>query len=205
MHWMLDTTMKDKTLAPIEASVPPSTLHNIARLALFAALTGAGSFIHIPFGPAHISLQTMMVMLTGFVLGPKKAILAMLLYLACGFIGLPMFGRGKAGPASFFGPTVGYLAGFVAGAAIAGFATYFAGSRCRRLAAMLGFGLLGSVALLAIGAAGMRLTIINDWHKAFAIGFYPFLPGDCLKMFAAAAICAAMPSRASSAASAVEQ
>lgn len=184
--------MKNPAPIPGESAVPPLELRDLTRLALFAALTGAGAFIHIPFGPAHISLQTMMVMLTGFVLGPKKAALAMLLYLACGFIGLPMFGRGKAGPASFLGPTVGYLAGFVVGAAIAGCAVFFDGSRLRRFIAMLGFGLLGSVALLAIGAVGMRLTIIDAWPKAFAFGFFPFLPGDCLKMLAAAAVRAAM-------------
>ncbi len=170
------------------APTPPGELESLARAALFAALVGAGAFVHVPFGPLFLSLQTMLVMVTGFVLGPKKALLAMLVYLGCGFIGLPMFGRGRAGPASFLGPTAGYLAGFVAGAALAGMSVYFRGSRRRRIAARLGFGLAGTVILLLFGALGLRLTVAGDWTRALAIGFYPFLPGDCLKLVAAVAV-----------------
>lgn len=166
---------------------PLAELHDLARLSMFAALIGAGAFIHIPLGPLHLTLQTMMVMLTGFILGPKKAVLAMLVYLACGFIGLPMFGRGKAGPASFLGPAAGYFPGFVLGAATAGLSVFFAGNRRRHIAAMLGFGFLGTVALLLLGAVGMRLTLFDSWDKAFGAGFFPFIVGDCLKMAAAAA------------------
>lgn len=167
---------------------PVEALKDMTRIAMFAALVGAGAFIHIPLGPAHISLQTMMVMLTGFVLGPRKALLAMLLYLACGFIGLPMFGRGKAGPASFLGPTVGFLAGFLVGAVIAGVSTWFGGSRKRRVAAMIVFGAFGTLALLALGGVGLRLTIISDWRVAMTTGILPYIVGDMLKMLAAVAV-----------------
>ena len=176
----------------LSASGPPLTspeeLRDLVRLSMFAALIGAGALIYIPFGPLFLSLQTMMVMLTGFMLGPKKAGLAILVYLACGFIGLPMFGRGRTGPASFIGPTAGYFPGFAAGAMIAGLSTYVKGSRTRRLAAMILCGLVGTVVLLAMGSVGLRLTVIGDWGKAFAVGMYPFLPGDFAKMIAAALI-----------------
>ena len=170
------------------APTPLSKIEDLARISLFAALVGIGAFIHLPFGPLHLTLQTMMVMLTGFILGSKKAALAMSLYLACGFIGFPMFGRGKAGPALFLGPSAGYLAGFMAGAAIAGVSVHFRGNRRRRLAARLFFGLAGTLVLLFFGAAGIRLTLAGDWNRALAIGMYPFLPGDCLKLLAAMAV-----------------
>ena len=163
-------------------------LRTLTQMALFAALIGAGAFIHIPFGPFFLSLQTMMVMLTGFMLGPKKAILAMILYLACGFVGLPVFGRGKAGPTSFLGPTAGYFAGFVLGAAIAGLGKYVTGGKFRRLAGMVLFGALGTIALLGLGAVWMRYSLFDSWHTALTAGFYPFLPGDMVKMLAAAVI-----------------
>lgn len=175
------------SLSPI-GPTPAETLNNMTHIAMFAALVGAGAFIHVPFGPAHISLQTMMVMLAGFVLGPRRALYAMALYLACGFIGLPMFGRGKAGPASFIGPTVGFLAGFPAGAAIAGMSTWFGGNRKRRVAAMIAFGLFGTIALLALGGVGLRLTIMPDWRLAMAAGVLPYIVGDTLKMLAAVAV-----------------
>ena len=108
-------------LAEDPSPTPLSQLHDLARISLYAALIGAGAFVHVPVGPMHISLQTLLIMLAGFVLGPKRAALALLLYNICGFIGLPMYGRGRAGPAAFLGPTAGYFAGFVAGAVIAGF------------------------------------------------------------------------------------
>lgn len=167
---------------------PLDELSDLSRIAMFAALVGAGAFVHIPLGPMFLSLQTMMVMLTGFILGPKKAILAMLLYLACGFIGLPVFGRGKAGPASFLGPTAGYFPGFVLGAATAGLSTFFAGNRRRHIAAMLCFGFAGTTLLLLLGTVGLRLTVTDGWGKAFGMGFIPFIVGDSLKMMAAAAV-----------------
>ncbi len=180
--------MQKTPLPDHHAPTPLHALEDLAQIALFAALVGAGALVHLPLGPLHLTLQTMMVMLTGFVLGPKKAALAMLLYLACGLIGLPMFGRGKAGPALFLGPSVGYLAGFVGGAVIAGVSVHFRGSRRRRMAAMFCFGLAGTVFLLLLGAAGIRFTVTGDWSRALAIGMYPFLPGDCLKLLAAIAV-----------------
>ena len=179
----------EKTPVPdLTAPIPLSQLEELARLALFAALVGAGAFVHLPFGPLHFTLQTMMVMLTGFVLGPKKAGLSIILYLACGFIGVPVFGRGRTGPTLFLGPSAGYLAGFVAGAVIAGISAGFQGNRRERLAARFAFGLAGTLVLLFLGAAGIKLSVTGDWQRALAIGMYPFLPGDCLKLLAAIAV-----------------
>ncbi len=168
--------------------MPLDRLHGMVRIALYAALVGAGAFIHVPVGPMHISLQTMMIMLAGFVLGPRKAALAMLLYLLCGLVGLPMFGRGRAGPASFVGPTAGYFLGFVAGAALAGCSTFFGGGRWQRMAARIGLGLAGSVVLLLAGTALLWYRFIPDVNRALLVGFYPFIVGDIVKMIAAAVI-----------------
>lgn len=175
--------------------MPLQRIHDLARISLYAALIGAGAFVHVPVGPMHISLQTMMIMLAGFVLGPKKAALALLLYNVCGFIGLPMYGRGRAGPAAFLGPTAGYFAGFLVGAAIAGFSAYFDGSRRKRIAAMIAFGAAGSVATLLLGTLVLWWRFVPEWNRAFAIGFLPFIGGDLLKMLAAAAIREAFYSR----------
>lgn len=172
----------DSDAAPM--SLP--ALHDLCRVSMYAALVGAGAFIHVPVGPMHISLQTMMLMLAGFVLGPKKAGLALLVYAAAGFVGLPMFGRGKAGPASFLGPTSGYFLGFVLGAIIAGFSTRFGGSGKKRVAVRLAFGALGSVVLLLTGTLALRLRFFDSWRQALMVGLFPFLPGDLIKMTIAA-------------------
>lgn len=174
--------------------LPLDRLHDMARIALYAALTGAGAFIHVPVGPMHISLQTMMIMLAGFALGPRKAALAMLLYLLCGFIGLPMFGRGKAGPASFLGPTAGYFVGFVAGAVLAGCSVFVQGTRLRRLSARIVCGAAASAVLLLFGVVLLRWRFIPDWNRAMLAGFLPFIAGDLVKMVVAAFVVEAFPS-----------
>lgn len=170
---------------PDPEPMPLDDVRDLARIAMFAALVAAGAFFHVPFGPMHISLQTMMIMLAGFILGPKKAAVALLLYVLCGFLGLPVFGRGRAGPASFLGPTAGYYPGFVLGAFIAGLSCRFSGTRRRHVAGMIGFGAAGIVAILGLGAVGVRVTMGVSWDQALVMGMYAFLPGDLVKMLAA--------------------
>ena len=159
----------------------------MARGAMFAALVGAGAFIMIPAGPLFFSLQTMMVMLTGFCLGPGKAARAIFLYLAAGFIGLPVFGRGMAGPAAFFGPTCGFFPGFVAMAALTGLSSPVRARR-RRIALMIATGTAGFLVMLACGAAGLRLVAVPDWERAFLVGMVPFLPVEPVKLALAIAV-----------------
>lgn len=161
---------------------------DLTQMSLYAALIGVGAFIHIPFGPMHISLQTMMVNLTGFALGTKKAAITLLLYNLCGFIGLPMFGRGKAGPASFLGPTAGYFLGFVLSAMISGLARRFGKTRKGRFAAMLIFGGIGAMVDLLAGSLVLYARFIPDMTKAFLVGFVPFIVTDLVKMVVAALI-----------------
>lgn len=177
-------------MQPLGSTLEPGPLrrvHTLARAAMFAALIAVGAFIMIPLGPLHISLQTMMLMLTGFCLGPRGAFWALLLYLASAFVGLPMLGRGRAGPAIFFGPSCGYLPGFMVGAVVAGFAAGIADRR-RRIAAMALFGVLGTVLILTLGSVGLRCVVVADWRSAFAFGMLPFLPGDLVKLVLAIVI-----------------
>lgn len=167
---------------------PLDQTRQLTQISLYAALIGVGAFIHIPFGPMHISLQTMMVNLAGFALGPKKAALTLLLYNLCGFIGLPMFGRGKAGPASFLGPTAGYFAGFVLSAVISGLALHFGKTRKSRFIAMLAFGAVGALVDLMAGTLVLHARFIHDWRRAFLVGFAPFIITDLAKMVVAALI-----------------
>ena len=79
--------------------------------ALFAALTAAVSPIRIPLGftPVPITLQTLMVLLSGAILGARYGALSQVLYLSVGILGLPVFAGGSSGLPVLFGPTGGYL------------------------------------------------------------------------------------------------
>ena len=97
----------------------------IAAVITFAAVTAltARVTIFLPFTPVPITLQTLAVVLSGLVLGARGGALAQLVYLGLLAAGLPVDAKGL-GPAALFGPTAGYLLGFVpaafvtAGAAI---------------------------------------------------------------------------------------
>jgi len=89
---------------------------------MLAGLSAALSFVSIPLpvSPVPVTGQSFGAMLSGLALGPLWGAAAMAVYLALGCAGFPVFAGGKAGPGTLFGPTGGYLAGFVLGAWVAG-------------------------------------------------------------------------------------
>lgn len=106
------------------ATRPVSLGRDIALIAVFAGLIAACALlpaINIGAGLVPITLQTFGVILAGATLGARRGFLAVLLYLAIGAIGLPVFAGGTAGLAPFAGPTVGYLIGMPLAALTAGF------------------------------------------------------------------------------------
>ncbi len=162
-------------------------MHKLVWTALLAALTGVGAYLEFPIGPVPFSMQTFFVLLTGFVLGPGQAALCMLLYIAAGTIGLPVFVKGGSGFAHLMGPTGGYLAGFLAAAVICGLAV----RKNRDLSWMRGivFGIAAVAALYALGVLRLMSALDIDPAKALAVGVVPFLPGSALKLAAAVACC----------------
>ncbi len=136
----------------------------------------------LPFSPVPITAQTFAVLLVGALLGSVRGSVSMLLYIAQGIAGLPVFAAGGAGVAYFLGPTGGYLLGFVAGAALTGLLAERGWDRhiITTLAAML----LGMVAIYAAGLAWLALLLGTE--SVLALGLYPFLAGEVIKVTAAA-------------------
>lgn len=88
-----------------------NTATDLALIATFTAIIVVTSVVSIPIGSVPITLQTFSVLLAGAVLGARRGLLAVLLYLLLGAIGLPVFAGGSSGLATFVGPTAGYLIG----------------------------------------------------------------------------------------------
>src|SRR5690554_4560101 len=110
--------------APARVKPQRNVARDIALIAGFAALIAACALlpaIYIGAGLVPITLQTFGTMLAGAVLGSRRGLLAVLLYLAIGAIGLPVFAGGAAGLAPFAGPTVDYLIGMPLAAWLCGF------------------------------------------------------------------------------------
>ena len=107
-----------------------SPVYRTVLIALGAASTAVGAFIAIPlpFSPVPIVLQNFFILLIALVLGPRMGTASVALYLLLGALGLPVFAGGRGGFAHFYGPTGGYLAGFLLSAWITG-ALAMAGNR----------------------------------------------------------------------------
>lgn len=157
--------------------VPLSRIHTIVIVALFAALIAAGALFALPIGTVPFSLQPVFIMLAGLCLGPRAGAVTVLLYLVAGAIGLPVFAGGKAGLGVLFGPTGGFLWGFVLTAAIAGLGGRFNTSIVRAVLALVA----ANVVMYAAGVIGLMLALDLTFAKAFAAGVAPFVLGEVVK------------------------
>jgi biotin transporter BioY len=162
--------------------IPQRTLLTDIGLVIgFSLLTAlmAKIAIPLPFTPVPITGQTFAVLLTGALLGSRLGAATMLAYILEGSVGLPVFAR--ATPASY-----GYLAGFVAAAFIVGWLAERGWSRdvFHTITAMIA----GEIAIYAFGLAWLAHYPAIGWGKVLALGFFPFLIGDAVKLIAAALI-----------------
>lgn len=152
--------------------------------------------IAIPVSPVPISLGSMTVYLAVTVLGMKLGTLSCLIYLLLGLVGLPVFAGGSAGAAKLFGPTGGYLIGYLFLALIAGaFVGRFAENKWKNIAfAALGM-ILGTIVLYALGTAWLAYSAGMDFQAALWAGVIPFIPGDLVKMVIAVLLGSAVRGR----------
>ncbi|MFD0915911.1 biotin transporter BioY [Pseudahrensia aquimaris] len=149
---------------------------------LGSLLLTIASKIQVPFFPVPMTLQTLAVFAIGAAYGRNLAVATVLLYLAQGFAGLPVFAGAAAGPAYFIGGTGGYLAGFVVAAFIIGTAADKGWSKSA--IKMGGVILAADVVIFMLGFAWLS-TLIGA-EKAFTFGVVPFVLGDLVKIAIAA-------------------
>ena len=152
----------------------------------FAAAVAAASQIAIPIPgtPVPFTLQPMLVVLAGMLLGPAAGATSMLMYLLAGAAGLPVFTPlGPPGIARFFGPTGGYLIAYPAAAIVAG---WLAGKAKtvggRWLAATLG------IVVVFLGGLTQLAVLNGSVLRAVQLGLTPFAALDLVKAFIAAVI-----------------
>ncbi|MDR1516243.1 MAG: biotin transporter BioY [Synergistaceae bacterium] len=91
----------------------------MAYCALFAVLTGVGANIRIPLPYVPMTLQTVLVLMSGVLLGGRRAAVAMAMYMLMGLLGLPVF-AGGGGFHSLISPSFGFIVGFIPAAWITG-------------------------------------------------------------------------------------
>ncbi len=149
---------------------------------LFAALIAAGAFIAIPIGPVPIVLQNMFVLLAGIILGHRWGIACVAVYLLMGALGFPVFAGGTGGIGRLFGPTGGYLFSYLPAVFVTGIISEKSG--CNMLSDIIAM-TAGSLIVYAAGVPWLKFVTGMEWSKAIALGMYPFLIGDIIKIIAA--------------------
>ncbi len=152
----------------------------IAGASLAIALS-AQVYLPLPFTPVPISGQTLMVLLAGTLLGSKRGAASVITYLGLGVAGIPLFAGGGVGFARLLGPTGGYLMGFVAAAYVAGYLAEQGWDR--RIFTVALAMLAGNVVIYLFGLP--RLAVFIGWNRVLALGLYPFITGDVVKLVAA--------------------
>ncbi|MCX7643107.1 MAG: biotin transporter BioY [Armatimonadetes bacterium] len=138
--------------------------------------------IPLPFTPVPITGQTFGVLLLGALLGSRYGTAVVAAYVLEGVTGLPVFAGWKGGIAVLFGPTGGYIVGFIFAAFTVGWLLE-RGWACRlhlTLAALL----TGNALIYAFGLPWLAFFV--GWDKVLQLGLLPFLPGDLVKLMAAA-------------------
>jgi biotin transport system substrate-specific component len=164
----------------------------------FAAVLAAASQFAIPIAgtPVPITLQPLVVGLAGLVLGPVAAAASMMMYLAAGAAGLPVFAPvGAPGLARLVGPTGGYLLAYPAAAVVAGVFGWRPPGQApvgfaRRVAAAA-----AGILVLYVGGVAQLGVLTGSLARAVELGVPPFVAFDALKAVVAAALAGTLATR----------
>lgn len=165
----------------------PMKQKRLILTSLFSALIIVGAYLRFPLPPVPITLQTMFVILSGFLGGPAIAISSTAIYLLLGAIGLPVFSSG-GGLGILLGPTGGFLVGLLPASLIAGFAGRYAKKEEHPRIYMvlcLVLGLVASAVVYLCGVPYLKYSANLAWSAAWKAGMLPFIPGDLLKLLVA--------------------
>jgi biotin transport system substrate-specific component len=149
-----------------------------------AAVTAVAAQIAIPIFPVPFTLQVLVVILSGFLLGPRYGALAQVIYVLIGAVGAPVFAEFSGGLGRVLGPTGGYLLSYPIAAAIAGLAALTVARASRGRALSYGF-LCGCLALAVIYATGAAwLAVVTDLPLTVVVaqGVLIFVPFDLIKV-----------------------
>ncbi len=138
--------------------------------------------VFLPFSPVPVTGQTFAVLMIGALLGSRRGCLAVLAYITEGAAGLPVFALG-AGPAVLFGPSGGYLFGFIPAVYITGRLAEMGWDRKigKTILAMV----LGNLVIYSFGLFWL-CCLTGFSAMVLALGFYPFIVGDLVKIILAA-------------------
>lgn len=157
----------------------------LTTTALMTAVLCVLGPLSIPIGPVPISLGTLGIYLTMYVLDVKRGTIACLLYVLLGLVGLPVFSGFTGGPGKLFGPTGGYIIGYLPMAFIIGL--FIDRYRKKRILCILVIEAATWI-LYLLGTLWLSFQTGMTFPEALAAGVLPFIIIDLIKIVIAALI-----------------
>lgn len=159
--------------------------HQLTLIGVMTAVTCILGPLSLPIGIVPISLTNLAIYFAIYVLGGKRGTLSYIVYLFIGLIGLPVFSGFSGGFTKLFGPTGGYLIGFIFMAFISGiFIDKFSNKIYMCFLGMV----LGTIITYILGTAWLSYQVHITFNAALTAGVLPFIPGDLAKMVIASLI-----------------
>ena len=180
--------MPAQNMAQARVPIENSLIRNVGLAILGSLALWVSAKISIPFWPVPLTLQTLVVLVIGMAFGWRLGMATVLLYLAEGAAGLPVFAgtpEKGIGLAYMMGTTGGYLLGFVLAAGVVGFLAERGWDRSPLGTA--GAMLIGNIVIYIPGLIWLG-TVLGWDNPIVAWGMTPFLAGDLLKLILAAAL-----------------
>lgn len=195
---------KRKIVLKIKMSNSKTNTTTITKIALFSALQCIISpfAIVFPFSPVPLSLATLMLYLSPYILGKKNSVISCGIYLLIGLVGLPVFSGFTGGIGKVLGPTGGYMLGYLFLVYISGwFVEKWNDGSSGKMAAgrsndsrsmekhycnylMQGLGMFfGTAVCYLFGSLWLSFQSGTEFLAALTIGVIPFIPGDVVKLF----------------------
>ena len=158
------------------------TTKDMTLIALFTAVTCILAPFALPIGPVPISLTTLVLYFSIYILGTRDATISVVLYLLLGLVGLPVFSGFTGGAAKLFGPTGGYLIGYIPMVIIAALLI----PKCREKKVLEGLVLVcATIVLYLLGTIWLGYSAGMGFKAALFAGVIPFIPGDLVKIIIA--------------------
>lgn len=166
-----------------------SVAREISYIALSVALITVGAWIAIPVGNVPFTLQTLMVALIGGVMGWKRGVATLFVYVLMGMIGIPVFSKFQAGVGVLFGATGGYIFGFFFLVLVPAFCKYLpVKNKWARASVFFAASVIGEAVCYFFGT----IWFVNVYHctvgYAMAICVVPFIVPDLIKFVLSSAL-----------------
>ncbi len=160
-------------------------IRQITRVSLYAAFIAVSVYlippIQIPSVQVPFTLQTMLIMLAGYLFVPKEAFLTVFIYVFIGAIGLPVFSGARGGLSVLLGPTGGFLFLFPL---VSFFISFFKSKTKRKIYDLSIGGLVGILGLYLLAAIWLSVSLSLGYISAL-LSLLPFIPFDILKLLLA--------------------